>query len=157
MDGKERQAHAHGNREFLAEPVVARIGTIDENGLPYVTPVWQEWDGSAFWIVPRERSAWVAHIKKNPNVAAALRAGVILIHRPGTTLGGRSEPSRREKMFDPGSHSVSPAVLMTRSRAIEAADSSCVGRTFLDFGRGSDVIRGFNTARTFRHSTLPGD
>ena len=32
-------------KEFLAEPVVARIGTIDENGLPYVTPVWQEWDG----------------------------------------------------------------------------------------------------------------
>ena len=55
-------------REFLAEPVVARIATIDEDGVPYVTPVWQEWDGEAFWIVPRERSAWVAHIKKNPNV-----------------------------------------------------------------------------------------
>ncbi len=55
-------------REFLAGPVVARIATIDENGVPYVTPVWQEWDGEAFWIVPRQRSAWVAHIKKNPNV-----------------------------------------------------------------------------------------
>src|SRR5271157_2694535 len=54
--------------EFLAGPMVARIATIDENGVPYVTPVWQEWDGEAFWIVPRERSAWVAHIKKNPNV-----------------------------------------------------------------------------------------
>jgi hypothetical protein len=33
-----------------------------------VTPVWQEWDGEAFWIVPRERAAWIGHIKKNPNV-----------------------------------------------------------------------------------------
>ena len=55
-------------KEFLAEPMVARIATIDENGMPYVTPVWQQWDGEAFWIVPRERSEWVAHIKKNPNV-----------------------------------------------------------------------------------------
>jgi nitroimidazol reductase NimA-like FMN-containing flavoprotein (pyridoxamine 5'-phosphate oxidase superfamily) len=55
-------------KEFLAGPVVARIATIDEDGVPYVTPVWQEWDGEVFWIVPRERSAWVAHIKKNPNV-----------------------------------------------------------------------------------------
>jgi hypothetical protein len=27
--------------EFLAGPVVARF-TIDENGVPYVTPAWQE-------------------------------------------------------------------------------------------------------------------
>ena len=49
--------------------MVARIATIDENGVPYVTPAWQEWDGEAFWIVPRERSAWITHIKKNANVA----------------------------------------------------------------------------------------
>jgi nitroimidazol reductase NimA-like FMN-containing flavoprotein (pyridoxamine 5'-phosphate oxidase superfamily) len=55
-------------KEFLAEAVVARIATIDENGVPYVTPVWQAWVGEAFWIVPRECSAWVGYIKKNPNV-----------------------------------------------------------------------------------------
>jgi nitroimidazol reductase NimA-like FMN-containing flavoprotein (pyridoxamine 5'-phosphate oxidase superfamily) len=67
--GKNRKLAQAEIEEFLAGPVVARIATIDENGMPYVTPVWQEWDGEAFWIVPRERSAWVAHIKKNPNVA----------------------------------------------------------------------------------------
>ena len=67
--GKNRKLTPAEVKEFLAEPVVARIATIDENGVPYVTPVWQEWDGEAFWIVPRERSAWIAHIKKNPNVA----------------------------------------------------------------------------------------
>jgi len=29
-------------KEFLAQPMVARIATIDEDGMPYVTPVWQE-------------------------------------------------------------------------------------------------------------------
>ena len=66
--GKNRKLTPAEIKEFLAGPVVARIATIDENGVPYVTPAWQEWDGEAFWIVPRERSAWVAHIKKNPNV-----------------------------------------------------------------------------------------
>src|SRR5260370_32417842 len=65
--GKNRKLTPAEVKEFLAEPVVARIATIDENGVPYVTPVWQEWDGEAFWIVPRERSAWGAAIKKNPN------------------------------------------------------------------------------------------
>ena len=66
--GKNRKLTPVEVNEFLAEPVVARIATIDENGVPYVTPVWQEWDGGAFWIVPRERAAWIAHIKNNPNV-----------------------------------------------------------------------------------------
>jgi PPOX class probable F420-dependent enzyme len=56
---------------FLAGPVVARIATIDEDGLPYITPVWQEWDGQALWIVPRKKSAWVQHIKNNPNVCVS--------------------------------------------------------------------------------------
>jgi PPOX class probable F420-dependent enzyme len=66
--GKNRKLTPAEAKEFLAEPVVARIATIDEHGMPYVTPVWQEWDGEAFWIVPRERAAWIAHIKNNPNV-----------------------------------------------------------------------------------------
>lgn len=58
-------------KDFLAGPVVARVATIDEEGLPYITPVWEEWDGEAMWIVPRERSAWVKHIQANPMVAVS--------------------------------------------------------------------------------------
>ena len=39
--------------------------------MPYITPVWQEWDGESIWIVPRERSAWVKHIQDNPNLAVS--------------------------------------------------------------------------------------
>jgi nitroimidazol reductase NimA-like FMN-containing flavoprotein (pyridoxamine 5'-phosphate oxidase superfamily) len=76
--GKNRKLTPVEVKEFLHEPVVARIATIDENGVPYVTPVWQEWDGEAFWMVVRERAAWIGHIKTNPNV------GVSCAHDGGT-------------------------------------------------------------------------
>ena len=69
--GKNSKMSAEEIQEFLAGPVVARVATIDEEGQPYITPVWQEWDGEAMWIVPRERSTWVRHIQKNPNVAVS--------------------------------------------------------------------------------------
>ena len=34
-----------------------------EDGFPYVTPVWQEWDGAAIWIIPRAKSAFVQHLE----------------------------------------------------------------------------------------------
>ena len=67
--GKMRGLSPEEIKEFLAGPVVARVATIDDSGLPYITPVWEEWDGEAMWIIPREKSAWVQHIKQNPNVA----------------------------------------------------------------------------------------
>src|SRR5579859_3191601 len=69
--GKNAGMSADEIKEFLAGPIVARVATIDEDGIPYITPVWEEWDGQALWIVPRERSAWVKHIKHNPNVAVS--------------------------------------------------------------------------------------
>lgn len=69
--GKMRALTAEEIAEFLAGAVVARVATVDEDGMPYITPVWQEWDGQALWIVPREKSAWVRHIKQNPKVAVS--------------------------------------------------------------------------------------
>jgi len=58
-------------KRFLAGPIVARIATIDPDGMPYITPVWQEWDGEALWVIPRERTTFVQHLKTNPNVAVS--------------------------------------------------------------------------------------
>lgn len=69
--GENRKMTAEEITDFLSGPIVARIATIDEAGIPYITPVWQEWDGEAMWIVPREKSAWVKHIQINPQVAAS--------------------------------------------------------------------------------------
>jgi len=69
--GKNKGMSPDEIREFLAGAVVARVATIDADGLPYITPVWQEWDGEALWLVPREKTAFVQHLKQNPNVAVS--------------------------------------------------------------------------------------
>jgi len=67
--GKNRGLTPEEVAEFLAGPVVARIATIDENGFPYITPVWQEWRDGAMYIIPREKTVFVKHLKTNPKVA----------------------------------------------------------------------------------------
>jgi nitroimidazol reductase NimA-like FMN-containing flavoprotein (pyridoxamine 5'-phosphate oxidase superfamily) len=57
---------------FLAEPVVARLACLDENGWPYVVPCWQEWDGSSFWVVPRARAAWGKYLAAEPRCAVTV-------------------------------------------------------------------------------------
>lgn len=69
--GKMRGLTAAEIAEFLAGPIVARVASVDADGMPYITPVWQEWDGTSLWIVPRARSAWVEHIQHNPNLAVS--------------------------------------------------------------------------------------
>lgn len=57
--------------KFLAGPVVARVATVDAEGRPYVTPVWQEWDGAVLWVIPRQKTLFVQHLKTNPYVAVS--------------------------------------------------------------------------------------
>jgi nitroimidazol reductase NimA-like FMN-containing flavoprotein (pyridoxamine 5'-phosphate oxidase superfamily) len=54
---------------FLAQGQIARLACLDADGWPYVVPVWQEWDGTGFWVIPRMRSAWASHLKANPRCA----------------------------------------------------------------------------------------
>ncbi len=74
---------------FLQQPVVARLATIQPDGWPYVSPVWQEWDGNVMWIVPREKSAFVGNIRNEPRVCIS----VALEEAPYTrvTIQGNAE------------------------------------------------------------------
>ncbi len=56
---------------LLAKPIVARLATVSPDGSPYVVPVWQQWDGKAMWIIPRERSAFVEHVRLEPRVCVS--------------------------------------------------------------------------------------
>ena len=58
-------------REFLRQPWNARLATVTPEGTPYIAPVWYEYDPDAdvFYVVGRERSAYVAHLATNPAVA----------------------------------------------------------------------------------------
>ena len=54
---------------FLEEPVFARLATLDEEGWPYVVPVWHEWSDGRFWVIGREKSAWAHHLVREPRCA----------------------------------------------------------------------------------------
>lgn len=54
---------------FLDEPQIARLACLDDEGWPYVVPCWQEWDGSSFWVVPREKSAWARYLTNDSRCA----------------------------------------------------------------------------------------
>ena len=99
--GKMRSLTADEIAEFLAGPIVARIASIQADGAPYITPVWQEWDGENLYFIPRERSAIVQHIKREPRVSVScaldsspstrlLIQGVAEIIEGPTVLGGQT-------------------------------------------------------------------
>ena len=56
---------------FLAQAWNGRLATVTPENTPYVVPVWYEYDPAerAFYVVARERAAYVEHIRHNPAVA----------------------------------------------------------------------------------------
>ena len=57
---------------LLAGPINARLATVKPDGAPYVVPVWQYWDGASMYIIPREKSRFVVHVRHEARVAGVL-------------------------------------------------------------------------------------
>jgi PPOX class probable F420-dependent enzyme len=55
---------------FLAHPWNARLATVSPEHEPHVVAVWYRFDPEerAFYVVPRAKSAFVEHIRRNPAV-----------------------------------------------------------------------------------------
>jgi hypothetical protein len=51
--GSEGRMSREERDAFLALPLLCRLACLDPRGWPYVVPVWYEWDGAGFWIIPR--------------------------------------------------------------------------------------------------------
>ena len=60
--------------EFLAGNTLARLAVLDENGWPYVQPVWYQWEPNegSFWIIARKKSAWAAFMKNDGRVSITI-------------------------------------------------------------------------------------
>jgi len=55
--------------DFLNGAPLLRLACLDDDGWPYAVPCWFEWDGEAFWVVPRKRSAWGRYLAAEPRCA----------------------------------------------------------------------------------------
>jgi len=60
--------------EFLAGDTLARLAVLDENGWPYVQPVWYQWEPAEgiFWIIARKKSAWAKMMQNDGRVAMTI-------------------------------------------------------------------------------------
>jgi general stress protein 26 len=60
--------------EFLAGTTLGRLAVLDDNGWPYVQPVWYQWEPTegVFWIIARKKSAWAAFMKNDGRVAITI-------------------------------------------------------------------------------------
>jgi PPOX class probable F420-dependent enzyme len=55
--------------ELLDTPgVLLRIGTVRPDGRPLVTPIWFLHEDRAIWFTPREKSEWLANLRRDPRV-----------------------------------------------------------------------------------------
>lgn len=56
-------------RRFLAGPWAARLACLRPDGAPHVVPVWQEWDGKAFYVAAWQGSRWGDYLRINPRLS----------------------------------------------------------------------------------------
>jgi nitroimidazol reductase NimA-like FMN-containing flavoprotein (pyridoxamine 5'-phosphate oxidase superfamily) len=68
--------------EFLRQPWNARLATVTPQGRPYVAPVWFAYEAEKrlFYVVGRERAAYIEHILHNAAVALHIADDVHLEH-----------------------------------------------------------------------------
>ena len=53
--------------EFLTTTkIFAKIATVNENGVPSISPVWYTWDGKSFLVISKERTGMVKNLKRDP-------------------------------------------------------------------------------------------
>lgn len=57
---------------FLSQDYLARLACVQENGHPYTVPLWYEWDGGSFWLVPQGRSRWADHARRTRHVSMTI-------------------------------------------------------------------------------------
>jgi len=58
--------------EFLATDVLCRVAALDDEGWPFVAPVWFQFKDGGYYLVARERSEWARFIQKDKRVFLAI-------------------------------------------------------------------------------------
>ena len=57
---------------FLSQALVASLSYLSEDGYPASVPLWYDWDGRAFWLVPSPAAEWAEYVRRNPRVSLSI-------------------------------------------------------------------------------------
>ena len=57
---------------FLSQALVASLSYLSEDGYPSSVPLWYDWDGKAFWLVPSPAAEWAEYVRRNPRVSLSI-------------------------------------------------------------------------------------
>jgi hypothetical protein len=66
---------------FLSQALVASLSYLSDDGYPASVPLWYDWDGSAFWIVPSPGAEWAEHVRRNPRVSLSISESLAPLRR----------------------------------------------------------------------------
>src|SRR5260370_27177531 len=102
-----RRMTADERASILSMGITCRLGCLDDDGYPYVVPVWFQYADGGFYIIPRERSVWARYLARDgrvslcidgvpdqPNTRILVKGTAELIERPN--VGGRWVDIARE-------------------------------------------------------------
>jgi len=82
---------------FLDQALVASLSYLSRDGYPASVPLWYDWDGSAFWLVPSPGAEWAEHVRRNPRVSLAISESTpplrrVLARGPLTVIDEDQDP-----------------------------------------------------------------
>jgi DNA-binding transcriptional ArsR family regulator len=66
---------------FLGQALVASLSYLSSDGYPASVPLWYEWDGVAFWLVPSPGAEWAEHVRRNPRVSLSVSESTAPLRR----------------------------------------------------------------------------
>jgi len=84
MSDEERDA-------FLAEERTCRVGTVDAEGTPHVSPLWFVWDGHSLWLNSIVKSQRWVNLTRDGRIALVVDAGDDFGELRGVEMIGRAE------------------------------------------------------------------
>jgi general stress protein 26 len=64
--GKVGKLSQEDMEAFLATDVLCRLAVLDNEGWPYLVPLWFQYKDGGYYVVGRERSDWCEMLKKDP-------------------------------------------------------------------------------------------
>lgn len=121
---------------FLRGPWAASLACVRPDGRPHVIPVWQEWDGQAFYVIAWQGSQWAEYLTQNPNVSLTIDEPWAPLRR--VVVRGQAAP------FPAGREELNRLVRQMARRYLGAAETPVSAQQVLQaFQIRPDSVRGW--------------